>query len=293
MKRAAPPMGRGGPAGKSGDQMARNYAALLHEYLEEMDILSDAEFGRLCRALLQYSVDGREVQLEGAEKVLWKRVKKQEDRFQESYEEKSESRRNAGKKGAAKRWQSMADDGTAIAGDGIAMAEDSIAKNGIATDSIAMADDGTAMANDGKPWQAIASDSKNSQYKTKTETKTNIPPPIGGRDTRPPARVSTPTFEQVMEIAKLRGCPECAKPFFDYYAAAGWRDSEGKPVFSWQQKFVLWQQREEKRRKNQKPPFGGKISTAPEDQNAVRRDMERMEEYRRKLREEAEKEKET
>ena len=37
-----------------------------------------------------------------------------------------------------------------------------------------------------------------------------------------------------MEVAKLRGCPECAKPFFDYYAAAGWRDGEGKPVFNWQ-----------------------------------------------------------
>ena len=51
---------------------ARNYAALPHEYLEEMDILSDAEFGRLCRALLKYSMTGEEVQLEGAEKVLLK-----------------------------------------------------------------------------------------------------------------------------------------------------------------------------------------------------------------------------
>lgn len=264
--------------------MARNYAALLHEYLEEMDILSDAEFGRLCRALLRYSMDGKEGQLEGAEKVLWKRVKKQEDRFQESYEEKSEARRNAGKRGAAKRWQSMTDDGTAIASDGAAMAEDGTAKNGIAKDDSAMADDS-------KPWQTIASDSKNGQYKT--ETKTNIPPPIGGRDTRPPARVSAPTFEQVREAAKMRGCPECAKPFYDYYSSANWRDSEGKPVYSWQQKLVLWQQREEKRGKTQKPPFGGKAPAAPPDPDAIRKDRERMEEYRRKLREEAEKEEQT
>lgn len=63
-----------------------------------------------------------------------------------------------------------------------------------------------------------------------------------------PARVSVPTLEQVEEVAKLRGCPECAKPFFEYYAAAGWRDGEGKPVFNWQQKFVAWQLREEKRK---------------------------------------------
>lgn len=200
--------------------MARNYAALLHEYLDEMDILSDAEFGRLCRALLRYSMDGKEGQLEGAEKVLWKRVKRQEDRFKENYEEQVNSRRTAGKRGAEKRWRGMANDSSAIAKDGIAIT-------------------------------CMASDSKNAYTETKTETKTetNIPPPIGGRDTRPPARVKAPSFEQVMEMAKLRGCPECAKPFFDYYACAGWRDSEGKPVYNWQQKLVSWQLREDKRQK--------------------------------------------
>ena len=67
-----------------------------------------------------------------------------------------------------------------------------------------------------------------------------------------PARAKTnqPTLEQVLEVAKLRGCPErCARQFFDYYATAGWRDGEGKPVFNWQQKLVLWQMREDKQRK--------------------------------------------
>ena len=62
-----------------------------------------------------------------------------------------------------------------------------------------------------------------------------------------PARVSVPTFQQVLEKAELLGCPECAKPFYNYYAAGGWRDSEGKPVFNWQQKLVAWQMRERKR----------------------------------------------
>lgn len=138
--------------------MARNYAALPHEYLEEMDILSDAEFGRLCRALLQYSMDGKEGQLEGAEKVLWKRVKRQEDRFKESYEEQTNSKRSAGKKGAEKRWRGMASDGTSIAKDSCAIV-------------------------------GMASDGKNAYTETKTETKTetNTPPPDGGRSTRDPA----------------------------------------------------------------------------------------------------------
>lgn len=38
--------------------MARNYAALPYDYLEEMEALNDAEFGRLTRALLAYSMTG-------------------------------------------------------------------------------------------------------------------------------------------------------------------------------------------------------------------------------------------
>lgn len=104
--------------------MARNYAALPHDYIEEMADLSDAEFGRLIRTLLIYSKTGREETLSGGERYLWRRVRSQEDRFQESYGSASNAKSEAGKKGAAKRWQRMAEDSTAWQG----MAEDS--KNG-------------------------------------------------------------------------------------------------------------------------------------------------------------------
>lgn len=84
--------------------MARSYAALPHEYLEEMELLTDAEFGRLCRALLVYSSTGKESDLSGAERYQWKRVQMQEDRFQKFYSETSEVLSEAGKRGAEKRW---------------------------------------------------------------------------------------------------------------------------------------------------------------------------------------------
>ena len=80
--------------------MARNYAALPHEYLEEMSALSDEEFGRLIRALLQYSATGQIPELTGAERILLPRVKMQEDRYRANYAELSEARSEAGKKGA-------------------------------------------------------------------------------------------------------------------------------------------------------------------------------------------------
>lgn len=89
--------------------MARNYACLKHEYLEEMSLLTDAEFGRLCRALLAYSAEGKEGQLQGSERLFWPRVKMQEDRAVESYEAAIEQRVSAGRNGglasAAKRSQ--------------------------------------------------------------------------------------------------------------------------------------------------------------------------------------------
>ena len=79
--------------------MARNYAALSHEYLEEMAELDDAEFGRLARALLKYSMTGEVVELPGNERFYYRRVQMQEDRFQASYESTAARNRENGIKG--------------------------------------------------------------------------------------------------------------------------------------------------------------------------------------------------
>ena len=86
--------------------MPRNYAALPYDYLEEMALLSDEEFGRVCRALLRYSRDGICPELPGNERLVFPRVMMQEDRFRTSYDNISSSRSESGKKGAAARWQS-------------------------------------------------------------------------------------------------------------------------------------------------------------------------------------------
>lgn len=132
--------------------MARNYAALPHDYLEELADLTDAEFGRLIRALLTYSMTGREEALSGGERYLWRRVRNQEDRFQESYDSASNAKSEAGKKGAAKRWQKIAEDGTA--------------------------------------WQGMAEDSKNgyTETNTETETKTYLPLASASREDSAQAR---------------------------------------------------------------------------------------------------------
>lgn len=165
--------------------MARDYAALPHKYLEEMDTLSDAEFGRLCRALLQYSMDGKEGQLQGAEKVVWKRVKMQEDRFKDSYKELSDSRREAGKKGAAKRWHSIANDSKAMASYGKAIANDVV-----------------AIADPLPPCPPCPSPSSPPPHPPISNLSPNPPiiPPSPDDDTHARRRVATPTNPQIAVV---------------------------------------------------------------------------------------------
>lgn len=92
-----------------------------------------------------------------------------------------------------------------------------------------------------------------SHIKTKDKDKDDILPPDSGKNTHAPAQgsgvIQRPTFEQVLEFAKSRSAEQCARPFFDYYDAAGWRDGQNAPVYSWRQKFITWQMREERQQK--------------------------------------------
>ncbi len=103
-----------------------------------------------------------------------------------------------------------------------------------------------------------------------------------GESPAPPA-YERPDYETVLREARRRGCGELARAFFDYYDAAGWRDREGRPVRSWRQKLVLWQEREEKK------GYGGKKSPGTQknpaqERESMDRDYERMEKYLEELR---------
>lgn len=76
--------------------MPRDYAAVPHEYWEEMSELSDEEFGRLMRALLRYSETGESIALSGNERFYAKRVMAEEDRHKKSYEAVCAARSAAG-----------------------------------------------------------------------------------------------------------------------------------------------------------------------------------------------------
>lgn len=91
--------------------MANNYCAVPHIYLDECAVLSDAEFGRLMRALLRYSSTGEAIELDGNERFFARRMMVQEDVFNDRYETGRKRRLECAKMAARIRWHGYDDDG--------------------------------------------------------------------------------------------------------------------------------------------------------------------------------------
>lgn len=82
------------------------YLKVWADDLEQYRKLSDAEYGRLIRAALHYKRTGEEPQLTGREELMWDGKKLEIDRDKERQNSVSNSRAEAGRKGAVARWQS-------------------------------------------------------------------------------------------------------------------------------------------------------------------------------------------
>lgn len=167
--------------------MARNYAALPYDYLEEMEALNDAEFGRLTRALLAYSMTGEQIALCGNERFYAKRVMSQEDRFKASYEEVSVVRSEAGKAGAAARWQN-----------------------------------GKRIFANGKNSKAISANGKNGYTETNTETNTDTLPSNDGKSDTRGTRFTPPSADDVSAYVQAQGYHVNAERFVAFYEQKGW-----------------------------------------------------------------------
>ncbi len=198
--------------------MARNYAAVPHQYLEEMELLSDAEFGRLIRALLLYSRTGEIMELDGNERWSFPRVRVQEDQFRESYNDAVEQKRKAGRESARKRKQRRSTD-----------------------------------SNDGQHRSTVfngvqqRSTSLNGSNKDKlNKTNINYPPvPNGtGGSRKRQSRFQAPTREQVAQYCAERGNSVNPERFLDYYAAQGWKLSNGCPMKDWKAAVRNWERRD-------------------------------------------------
>lgn len=199
--------------------MARNYAALFHEYLDEMADLTDAEFGRLARALLVYSRTGEFPALNGNERLFKRRVIMQEDRAQENYVQVVEKNRANGQLGGRPRKPTE------------------------------------TQRNPEKPTETQNNPQKpNETQKTQIEIESEINTPLpngnkGSKAATPPTRetrFSPPSLDEVQAYIAERGSAVDAQQFIDFYACKGWMVGKNR-MKDWKAAVRTW----EKRRKEE------------------------------------------
>ena len=203
--------------------MARNYAALFHEYLDEMADLTDAEFGRLARALLVYSRTGEFPALNGNERLFKRRVIMQEDRAQESYVQVVEKNRANGQLGGRPRKPRE------------------------------------TQRNPEKPTETQnnpqkPSETQKTQIEIESEIKTEINTPLpngnkGSKAATPPTRETRfypPSLSEVQAYISERGSSVDAQQFVDFYASKGWMVGKNR-MKDWKAAVRTW----EKRRKEE------------------------------------------
>ena len=202
--------------------MARNYAALPYDYLEEMEALNDAEFGRLTRALLAYSMTGEQIALCGNERFYAKRVMSQEDRFKASYEDVSTARSEAGKAGAAARWQN-----------------------------------GKRIFANGKNSKAMHVNGKNGNTETNTETNTDTLPSNDGKsDTRAARFFTPPSADDVANYVREQDYHVNAERFVAFYEQKGWMVGRNH-MKDWKAAVRNWETRwKDENKAQEKAPVG-------------------------------------
>ena len=185
--------------------MARNYAALFHEYLDEMADLTDAEFGRLARALLVYSRTGEFPALNGNERLFKRRVIMQEDRAQESYVQVVEKNRANGKLGGRPRKPTETQNNP--------KKPNETQKTKIEIES------------------EINTPLPNGNKRSKAAT-----PPT--RETR----FSPPSLDEVQAYIAERGSAVDAQQFVDFYASKGWMVGKNR-MKDWKAAVRTWEKR--------------------------------------------------
>lgn len=73
-------------------------------------------------------------------------------------------------------------------------------------------------------------------------------------DKPPRSRFVPPTLEEVRAYCRSRNSPVDPVKFYDYFTVGHWKDSNGKPVKSWKQKLLTWEDCEKQRGAQQPSP---------------------------------------
>ena len=183
----------------------RTSMILLLEHVHAMDELTDEEFGQFIRAYADYVENGIEPGFpDRSMRMMWKTIKSFDEANQHKYSLTVEARREAGRKGAEKRWNQNS----------------------------------KTMDANSKNSKCHNANGKNSLYKSDSvsDKKENIEKKNGDAI----KRFKAPTIEQAKEYFADKGYMESeAERFVDHFTANGWKVGKS-PMKDWKAAARNW-----------------------------------------------------
>ena len=187
----------------------KNSFVLYTEFYEVMKDLTDAQIGKLHRAIYIYQLEGKLIDLDPALAMAFKFVKVQLDKNQAKWEEQRNKRSDAGKNHKGNQYTKMEQ-------------MEQVFQNGTngtnGTDNVNV--DVNVDVNDN-----VDVNKKEKDKKEKVRTK-----------------FIKPTKEEVLDYAKEKSLKVgCIDDFMDYYDSNGWRVGKaGLPMKDWKASFRKW-----------------------------------------------------
>lgn len=204
--------------------MELSYIKVYRDFIDIVRELDNGARGRLFMAILEYANDEETDDLTGAEKIAFLTMKGQIDRDRATYSDISDKRRDAGKRGAEKRWNMENPVASAI----LPIAKDS--KN-----SKCHQDKDKGKDKD----QDQDKDKDQDEDKGKDQDKDEDKDRSTG-DTCA-LRFKPPSAADVKAYCRERGNHVDAEKFVDYYAARGWKYKGGTAMKDWRAAVRTWE----------------------------------------------------
>ena len=200
---------------------------LYHDTIEQWEMLSNEQAGRLIKALLRYGKSGERINSDDeAVTMAFSFISSQIDRDNQKWEKTCEKRREA----INKRWSTK---------------YNSIQKNTNDTNTNTVTDTNTN----------TITDTVTSNNTLKSIINKNNIESVGGKipPTAPSKKFKKPTLEEVQAYCKERKSSISAEYFYDYYESNGWKVGKN-PMKDWKATLRRWELRDRENNTSSQEP---------------------------------------
>lgn len=215
-----------------------DHIKLFFDDLDAMELLGDAEKGRLFTALLVYGKTGEATQLGGNERFLFPMMRARIDKDKAAEIELSDIRREAGRKGYQAK---LAKQAFACFAEQSKQMQDLLICADFA-ESASPSPSSSPSSSPSPPTPPLSSFSSPVLTLPPKEK-----PPKGGKKKAP----MPPTLEDVSAYCQERGNGIDPEAFMDFYTANGWKQGKGKPIVDWKAVVRTWERNRKKGNQHQ------------------------------------------